>query len=259
MKSILIGLGLVLTAAPLAAQVAVSGVVREDGSDRPLAGVEVLIEGSKRTSTTDSAGRFVLDAPTGTKVALFRSIGFRPFRLRLQLARGDPVTANADLVREGVRLDSISVTGSVPRPRGTGLEGFEERRRMGFGQFYDSTFLRRMEHRRLMEVIQGTPGLRFVKFSEDPSRPWIYELRLTGIRRESFDGVPCWMSVIFDGSPIYRSGSSVGRPPDFRRELTAVSHIQAIEVYRSASEVPLEYGGSSNDCGLLLLWSRRGT
>jgi hypothetical protein len=34
--------------------------------------------------------------------------------------------------------------------------------------------------------------------------------------------------------------------------------LDAVEVYRSAAEVPVEYGGSNAGCGVILLWSRRG-
>lgn len=127
---------------------------------------------------------------------------------------------------------------------------------MGFGKFIDSTALRRFEHRKVVDVLRDTPGLNFVAYVEFAGRPYDFEWRLASSRSQEMFGAPCWMSVYFDGSPIYRSGGR-SPPPDFRRELSDVSNLQAIEVYRSASEVPLEYGGAAHECGLLLLWSRR--
>jgi hypothetical protein len=34
--------------------------------------------------------------------------------------------------------------------------------------------------------------------------------------------------------------------------------MEAIEVYRSASEVPIEFGGNSASCGVIVLWTTRG-
>ena len=251
-------LGLVLgLAAPVSAQVTVTGVVREDGSGRPLPLVQVIIEGTSRADTTDGAGRYRLDVPAGTRVVLFRLIGYRPLRLRLQLSKGDSTTANADLVRESAQqLDPIETRAAPAAPRGVGVESFEERRRLGFGKFIDSTQLRRSGNRRLTDLLREVPGVRMVSFAEDPARPWIFEWRAVAGRKQNAGGEPCWMSVVLDGSPIYRSGS-LSRPPDFHRDFFEVSSLEAVEVYRSPAEVPQEYGGSSEQCGLILLWSRR--
>lgn len=253
-KTVMLVLGL---SVPLSAQVTVTGVVREDGTGRPLATVQVMIEGTQRADTTDGAGRYRLDAPAGTRIALFRLIGYRPVRVRLQLSKGDSSTANVDLVRETAQqLEPIETRAVPDAPRGIGVEAFEERRRLGFGKFIDSTELRRSEGRRLTDLLRGVPGVRLMYYVEDPARPWVFEWRAAAGRKESPDGTPCWMSVVLDGAPIYRSGS-LSRPPNFHRELFEVSSLEAIEVYRSPAEVPQEYGGSSEQCGLILLWSRR--
>lgn len=214
---------LALCATPAAAQVVLTGQVREDGSRRPLAGVQVLIEGVKRDPvTTDSGGKFRLDAPSGNRVALFRMIGYQPLRLRLQLTKGDTVEAVVELVKEGAQqLEPLETTARMPGPRGVGIEAFEERR-----------------------------------FVENPSTPRVYEWRAASGRKQTFNGSPCWMSVVVDGSPIYRSGSS-SLPPDFHKDMFPVSSLSAVEIYRSPAEVPQEYGGPSEECGLILLWTRR--
>ena len=248
---------LVALTGTLPAQVPVSGMVREDGTGRPLPMVQVIIEGTQRADTTDSAGRYRLDAPTGNRVALFRLIGYRPLRLRLQLVKGDSTTANADLVRESAQqLEPIETRAAPAAPRGVGVEAFEERRRLGFGKFIDSAELRRSGNRRLTDLLRGVPGVRMVYHIDDPSRPWDFEWRAASGRKQNADGQPCWMSVVLDGAPIYRSGS-LSRPPNFHRELFEVASLEAVEVYRSPAEVPQEYGGPSEQCGLLLLWSRR--
>jgi hypothetical protein len=219
--------------------------------------VQVTIEGTQRADTTDGAGRYRLEAPAGNRVALFRLIGYRPLRLRLQLVKGDSTTANADLVRETAQqLEPIETRAAPAAPRGIGVEAFEERRRLGFGKFIDSAELRRSGNRRLTDLLRGVPGVRMVYHIDDPSRPWEFEWRAASGRKQNAGGEPCWMSVVLDGAPIYRSGS-LSRPPNFHRELFEVSSLEAVEVYRSPAEVPQEYGGSSEQCGLLLLWSRR--
>ena len=69
---------------------------------------------------------------------------------------------------------------------------------------------------------------------------------------------PCWVSVFFNGAPVYRSDVSrgSGRPPDLARDFT-VSSLESIEYYKGASDTPQQFGGANADCGALVLWSRR--
>ena len=246
-------------AAPLGAQAVLTGSAVEDSSGRGLAGVEVVVEGTKRQTTTDPSGRFVLDGlPSGVRVVLFRAIGFRPVRVRVTLTKSDTVRTEARLVADRVQLEPIEVTGRPSAPRGIGVESFEERRRLGFGKFIDSTELRRADNRRLGDVLARIPGLKMIQFREQlpGGTPGPLELRVASSRKSGL-GVegPCWMSVVYDGVFIYRAQSS-GRPPDFLREFSA-SGMQAVEVYRSEAETPLEFGGATAACGTVVMWSRR--
>jgi len=258
---------LLLSGAPLAGQ-ALTGTVRQDSTGRPLAGVEVLLEGSQRQTSTDATGRYLLgQLPTGNHVVLFRSVGYRPVRIRVSLSVGDTTRADAAMVREGAQqLDPVEVKALPSAPRGIGREAFEERRRMGFGKFIDSTELRRNEQRRVSDLLRGIAGLRMVRFREcDPpgsSRCGPTEERAASGRGAGTSMIPrsnqdyCWMSVVLDGAVLYRSGGS-SPPPDFSRDFR-IANFESIEVYRSSSEVPTEYGGTSAACGVILLWSRRG-
>ena len=237
----LCGLGL---AGPLAAQGVLTGTVREDSSGRPLAGVEVLLEKSGLKTTTDAAGRYVLGPlPGGLHTALFRFVGYRPVRMFVRPVE-DTVWASPVLVAGNVQLDPIVVTAA--EPRGLGVEGFEERRKMGFGRFIDSTELRRKENYRLGHLLGG-------------SGQHVYA---ASPRRVGPQGEPCWMSVYLDGALFYRSpgppeygSKNDAEPPDLNAFQGA--EFEAIEMYRSAAEVPIEFGGSSAACGVLVLWTRR--
>jgi hypothetical protein len=247
-----------ILAVPLAAQAVLTGTVREDGTNRLLAGVEVLLEGTKRQTRTDDRGRYVLgELPSGNRVALFRLIGYRPVRVRVILAKADTVRADAMMVPDKVQLDPIVVTGRPDAPRGIGREAFAERRRLGFGKFVDSTELARSANARLSDVLARL-GVLIVQFSGDHG----LEMRAASTRRGGHSGsVPCWMGVIYDDLVLYRAVStgtvSTFPPPDFRRDFE-VSNIEAIEVYRSAGEVPIEFGGSTASCGVIVMWSKRG-
>ncbi|MGE0439056.1 MAG: carboxypeptidase-like regulatory domain-containing protein [Gemmatimonadales bacterium] len=235
-------------------QTIVTGVVLIDGSRKPIPGAVAVVEGQKGEAVTDETGRFVLGTKDGTRILLVRMIGYQPSRIRLQVPKGDTVRTEVLLVPRAVQqLDSIVAEGEVQKPRGVGIDGFEERRRLGFGKFIAPEYLRRMEHRRVSDVLREIPGMKLVVFVPDPSRPWDWQLRAISTRSGAND---CYMTVLVDTSPIYRAKMS-GVPPDFRREFTEVSYFEAIEVYRGPSEVPHELGGPAEVCGLLQLWTRR--
>ena len=239
----LLGVTVILGALPLSAQSVLAGRVREDSTGRPLAGVEVVIVGSERRTLTDASGRYVLNMlPDGRRQVLFRSVGFRPVQEWVVLGRVDTVWANPMLVAQTVRLDPLVVTAAPKAHRGIGVEAFEERRARGLGVFFDSTEIRRYEHYRVRDFLQRVPGQ---------------------VRRSSPDGlVACVMSIYIDG--VWMGGGGAPgtaqskAPPDLNREIE-MAQIQAIEVYRGAAEVPVEYGGTTGACGVVLVWTRRGS
>lgn len=240
------------------------GSVRDDSANRPLAGVEVVIEGANRQTVTDAGGLFHFDSlPLGPHVALFRLLGYRPVRIRVNLVEGDSAPVDVRMVRQGVQqLDPVAVTARPAGPRGIGREAFEERRSRGFGKFIDSVELRRSDLRRLSDVLRSVPGLRMVRYQEcsDPRRTRCgpIELRAAGGRGVTSmlgRNEDCWMSVLLNGSPIY-SSSDHRPPPDFSRDFQ-VQELEAIEVYRSSAETPTEYSGTAAQCGVILLWTRQ--
>jgi hypothetical protein len=66
-------------------------------------------------------------------------------------------------------------------------------------------------------------------------------------------GRPCSPRIWVDGLPQTVNGDF---PLDFVMPLEAVA---AVEVYRRATEVPLQYGGTGAGCGVMLFWTKTGT
>lgn len=121
-----------LLAPALHAQTLLTGVVRADSGGQPLSGVEVIVEGTGLKATTGTNGRYLLEnVQAGRRFVLFRQIGYLPYRIQVSLVQRDTVRVNAQLVAGVMRLDSIVVEGAATKPRGLGVEGFEERQRLG--------------------------------------------------------------------------------------------------------------------------------
>ena len=241
----------------LEAQGVVMGTVREDSSGRPLSAVEILLDGSARRAVTDGSGRYVLErVPLGDHVVLFRLVGFRPVRSAIRLGGTDTVWVNPLLMASAVELPAVEVIAEEKRPRGFGFEAFEERRKMGFGRFIDSTVLRRLENLKVADVLRRYTS---IKLAPGPKG----ELWAEGVRKIGPNGGRCWMQVIADGVVIFRPEWDSGRRPDGirRPDLNrdfAVSEVEGIEVYQSAAQTPGEFSGTSAACGTIVLWTRRG-
>jgi hypothetical protein len=237
-----------------AAQGAMSGIVREDSSGLPLPGVEVLLDRTAHRALTNAQGRYFLGGvPAGRYSAIFRAVGHVPVRMDVVIVAGDTVRANATLVRSDVVLDPIEVIGETPRPRGDGLEAFEERRRMGFGRFIDSTEMRRSEHVRLDDLLQRH-GVVIVPAQR-------YAIAVNPRYRSITGAYNCVMSVFLDGVRIGEGGRAGASSFDLERldvrHLIRTHQLTAAEIYLGAGSIPIQFGGASGACGAIVLWSRR--
>lgn len=251
---------LLLWAGPLAGQTVLTGTVRQDSTGRPLPGVEVLLVGSLIRAVTDAQGRYAINrVPPGRRLALFRSVGFRPVQEWIVLGTEDTVWVNAMMMPQTVELDPLVVTARPAAPRGMGVEAFDQRRKLGFGKFIDSTTLRRSEDVPLIDLIGRLQGIGFGRFPGE-----FGSIVAVSRRRFGPKGEPCYMAVILDGVTLYASvapseggagGPAVRPPTDLK--LFSTSSIEAVELYRSAAEVPIEFGGAGSACGALVLWTRR--
>jgi hypothetical protein len=248
-----LGLLSVLGTSPLVAQSVLSGIVREDSSGRALSLVEVVIEGSGLKAVTGLNGRYVIEAvPAGRRMVMFRLVGYLPTRFEVLLTPGDTTRANVVLIRSVMRLDSIIVRAEPSRPRGEGREGFEERRRLGFGRFYDTVDLRRSEHLQLRDLLRRKGGVTVeLSLVDGVRRPVAYNPHRLGP-----GGRPnCVMQVYFNGTKFGSGGRFTDNPPDLG--MFDVSSLDAIEVYPNAAQVPGIYSGPTAACGVILLWSRQ--
>lgn len=243
---------IVVSGEAASAQGIITGIVRDDSLAQPLAGADLLIPGTSYRATSNEAGRFQLDGlPPAQYDLIVRLVGYLPLRISVLVRDAQTVRVNPVLTRSVAVLDPLEVTSTGPRPM-TVREGIADRQRLGFGYILDSTFLRTQEHRRLDQVFGAIPGMRIVAAREctGPNSCGPVEYRAVG--RSG-----CYMSVFLDGLTFWKPDGTGSRPPpDFRR-MFETHALEAVEVYRSSSEIPPEFGGAASACGVVALWSRR--
>lgn len=238
------------------AQATMQGIVRDDSTARPLAGVEVLLAGTSHRAVTGEDGRYHLSGlPPGRLQVLFRAVGYLPGRVEVLLESGVSTRVNQSLAPSAVQLDPIEVTGAATA--GLAGSGFEERRRMGFGVFYDSEELRQLEHLKPSDLLRRKGG---VQISQTAFNGPMVAMNSTS--RDLEGKLDCYMSVYLDGRLFWRGGKktlqdlALDPPPDFR-EFIGLTQVEAVEVYRSSAGIPVQFGGASGQCGAVVIWTRR--
>ena len=91
----------------------IAGTVREAGSGRPVAAVQVFIPETSFGAVTSETGEFrILDVPAGPHTLRARMIGFAQIERRVTVSGGQTTTIDFALDRSAITLDEIVVTGA---------------------------------------------------------------------------------------------------------------------------------------------------
>lgn len=223
---------LVAVVPPVAAQQAATVTGRvTDSTGAPLARVQVTSTRPARTATSDEDGRYRLDGLwPGQQTLTARRVGTRSSTVTVTVEPGAVRTVDFRLDVLAVALDTI-VTEAEAIEETLEEAGFYRRQRMGFGEFVTRSELERMNAIDLWDVMRRIPflevvdrggGRRYLFTAEGRCRPHIFVDGLTAI---DLDGIP-------------------------------LSMVYGIEVYRRASQVPLEYSAAGRACAAVLVWTR---
>jgi hypothetical protein len=214
----------------------IRGVVR-DSRKAPLAGASIDVDGVDATTKTDANGRFTLaNVPTGSRTLAVRSLGFAPLFQPIAVLEKQTDEIQVDML--AVSLPGVNITG---RQNVSSLQiDFEQRKREGFGTFKDSTEI--VRHTSIRSIFQGIPSL--VITGGNSTAFYLYTPGQSISTTNAAGGCPA--NVYIDGKP---SDTSV---------LISLSkeQIAAIEVYIRQEFAPAKYLLLSNNCGVVLVWTK---
>ncbi|MDT8368176.1 MAG: carboxypeptidase-like regulatory domain-containing protein [Longimicrobiales bacterium] len=235
---------------PLHAQIVAVGLVTDEIRGEPLGEVKITLtlmgaaggEGASVVATTDDAGRFAALLPgPGTYELEARHLRYQPLIWSPIEAREgqEQVELIIELTPAAAELEGIDVEVEEERRRSI-LErnGFFDRERRGFGVHLSPEDL---EYRRynVKLAFRGIPGLQVTP-----------DDRLRMIGGSSFTGATCIPNYFLDGTRMQGQSELL--------DFVSLQDVQAVEIYRRASEIPVEFGGmTSNGCGVILVWTGR--
>jgi hypothetical protein len=211
------------------------GIV-EDSSARPLSGADVSFAGYRLQTATDSLGRFrFVNVPSGRFTMVVRGIGYRPAVNDVHVRDGDTLRLSFSLEQTPKELATVLVTERTLSPK---LREFEERRKLGFGQFFTRADIEKINPIGIADILRRAIAVRL---SPDADA--------AGSSRYG-----CLM-------PIYVDGVALGS--NKLSDLPSPNEIAGVEVYAGTATTPvwLPKGplGTHAGCGAILLWTRDGS
>jgi hypothetical protein len=206
-----------------------------DANERPVPDARVVLVGLAAT-TTDSAGRFAFTGLESETLLLRVEKQGYALATRSVVFWADSALREV-VVRLGMRstvLAAVTVLDSaVDDPR-----GYVRRRQLGAGFYLTQAEIRKRGPTPRVENILGTlPGLRL-----DAGVVKVARGRISILGNNCEDGVQYWVDGAMTG-------------PAFSPRSIAPEMLTGIEVYKSASETPLEYRSMKTSCGTVVLWT----
>lgn len=266
-------------AAPAGAQ-HVRGRLLDLESNEPLAAGLVTLLAANRTTlitaVSDRDGYWVLEVPApGAYYIAAKRLGYQPWVTDLvEVKRGDDLQSIFHLRRLAVILDPVEVSAAATR-RSLELAGFYDRQRADFGHYITPEDIEKRQATRITDLLASLPGVNLVPTGPGSVGAVSLQLRGSDLSR----GGVCRPRVFVDGVLYARGDSRPKRADDGDVERRVEDEIQeldkslniddighpsvvaAIEVYRSATQVPVQFGGTSVEtlCGVIVIWTRTGS
>ena len=218
------------------------GQVRDARTNRPVNAAAVSLVDRTEMGVTNRQGSFVLSGvPVGVYELSVRHLGYAPLIHPVWVSRGITTEVEVGLVPDPVEMEPLVAT--TTRSRRLEIKGFYERKHwgelIGGSTFYTAEDIERRRPLRISHMIAEEPSMRL-----DCSGR---RCRLVSTRASrGFQGRPCAVSVYLDGI-------SVGRDLD---EFVKPTEIAGVEIYRGASSLAAEFGGSTGRCGAVAVWTK---
>lgn len=225
-------------------------------------------------TVSDPDGRWRLTAPRpGVYFVSVRRLGYRPwFSNALTLATASDLISDVDLRSLPVQLDTVRAQAAAIRQQ-LEYNGFFERQRGNFGHFLTPEAIESRQASRITDLLTPIPGVQLVTSGSGSAGPAQIGLRGSSVT----DGALCRPRVFVDGlmyargdsRPVRVQESNATEREDLERRMDQAlslddighpSTIAGIEVYRSATQVPVQFGGTSVEtlCGVIVVWTQGG-
>lgn len=240
-----------------------AGAVVRDTLEHGISGARITLLGAGRSDTTDSKGEFKFtNLPAGKIAVMIRRVGFSPMVDSVDLINGQSVEREYVMDVAPVALDSVRVLAQRQEHLSATMSMFEEHRKAGMtsgaGHFITEEILAKNDARRLQDVLTSfIPGLKVYR----PFPKQLPMLEYLSSGRGGSGGFhtanECPVTLYVDG--LLRFNPANGTTMDQFYDINQIStaDIAGVEYYAGGASLPLQYNGTTNGCGVLVLWQRQ--
>lgn len=234
------------------------GTVLSGENGRAVPGVIVAIAGTELRRESDASGRFnFAEVPAGPVELRTEHLGFGPLSQRVELEPGRTYDAVLRLTPQAIALDPLTVNVSVEaRSPFLDMQGFYDRKYYSGlnGNFLTRSDIEKRKPQLLTDIYDDVP--RVQSFWVEPGRRTVRFRQPSGFG----GGYGCEPAYFIDGQRYYdplREGPNKSEVANFN--VLGTDQVEAIEIYVGAA-VPIQYQGAGGaNCGVILLWTRRGS
>lgn len=236
------------------------GTVVDAASGAPVEGASVRLVADDGEvvgqALSDPTGRVILVPDrSGTFALEAQRLGYAPSRGEaLDLFRGTR-RVEIRLATEAIPVEEmvVSVRGRFPALE---RNGFYQREERGLGVMLDRDAIDALAPVQAGDVLRRQRGV-----TVGPSSRGNTTRRFFVFRRSTLAHDYCLPVVYLDGAMV-RQGGPMDDPDTEERpsldELIPAQDIEAVEVYDTASEIPVQFMGSGSACGVVVIWTRTG-
>jgi hypothetical protein len=234
----------------------------EDESGKPLSDAAVTMVGGRDSTVTADDGRFVLHVASGAYILAVRRLGFRAERFAVSMAPGEQ--REVTIVESRAIFVLPTVTTTAQERAGYRAVGFDQRMKMGIGQFLTYEQIQRRHATRLAQLLDQMRGI-YVSIKDPKS----FDYSVQGTH-----GIASCVGYVVDGVPQVQLPPTPAHPGDGADNFMDPSMVGAIEVY-SSSEGPAQFGPGlmerappvaadapprvdvdAQQCALVVIWTR---
>jgi Carboxypeptidase regulatory-like domain len=234
-----------------AATGSVEGVVR-DREGALVPGATVAAIGTESRAVANEFGQFTLkDLVVGSHILEARALGYPPARVETTVQTGLTQRVELSFADSLQVLDPVTVEGRY-EPYLTRV-GFDLRRHTAIGHFLDTTDIQRSGAVQFEEVFRMVPGVRL----RPNGTSYLVELQrgegqITNRALANYCAPSYFIDGVYYPLPPVQAFQTPSLP-------LAPEEILAIEVYSNVFSAPPRYQRLDSGCGVILVWTKRGT
>jgi Carboxypeptidase regulatory-like domain len=229
----------------------VEGVVR-DREGALVPGATVVAIGTDSRAVANEFGQFTLkDLVVGSHILEARALGYPPARVETTVRSSLTQRVELSFADSLQVLEPITVEGRY-EPYLTRM-GFELRRHTAIGHFLDTTDIQRSGAIQFEEVFRMVPGVRL----RPNGSSYLVELQrgegqITNRALANYCPPSYFIDGVYYPLPPVQAFQTPSVP-------VAPEEILAIEVYSNVFSAPPRYQRLDSGCGVILVWTKRGT